>query len=35
MPMLTFLFSLFVAVTSVVKVVLVEVQESKGYMMKL
>lgn len=33
--MLTFLFSLFVAVTSVVKVVLVEVQESKGYMMKL
>lgn len=33
--MLTFLFSLFVEVTSVVKVVLVEVQESKGYMMKL
>lgn len=35
MPMLTFLFSLFVEVISVVKVVLVEVQESKGYMMKL
>lgn len=33
--MLTFLFSLFVEVTSVVKVVLVEVQESKVYMMKL
>jgi len=33
--MLTFLFSLFVEVISVVKVVLVEVQESKGYMMKL
>lgn len=35
MPMLMFLFSLFLEVTSVIKVVLVVVQENKGYMMKL